>query len=88
MDAIRDSFYPRLTLTGSVGAPAPSCRRCCVDRLAPWGGAAAAICSVARHAAQRGHFREADYEVAVLGLRQTWYQALADVENALSARQQ
>lgn len=88
VDAIRDSFYPRLTLTGSVGGTSTELSQVLRDPVGTLGAGLLLPFVQWRDMQRSVAISEADYEVAVLGLRQTWYQALADVENALSARQQ
>ncbi len=88
VDATRDSFYPRLTLTGSVGGSSTELSQVLRDPVGTLGAGLLLPFVQWRDMQRSVAISEADYEVAVLGLRQTWYQALADVENALSARQQ
>ena len=88
VDATRVGYYPTLTLTGSVGGSSSALS----DVLAhPIGtlGAGLVLPFVQWRDMQRNvAVSQADADVAIVAFRQTWYQALADVENALSARQQ
>lgn len=87
-NATRASFYPSFTLSGSLGSSS--------DKLSetlnnPIGSLAANLLLpfVQWRETQRTiKISEIDYERAVLSFRQTLYNALADVENGLSAREQ
>lgn len=88
VDATRASFYPSLSLTGSVGGSSTALSNVLNDPVGTL-GAGLVLPFVQWRDMQRSiSVSQADYEVAVLGYRQSWYQALADVENALSARLQ
>lgn len=88
VDAMRSSFYPTLSLTGSVGGSSEALSHVLSDPVGTL-GAGLVLPFVQWRGMQRSvAISQADYEVAVLGYRQSWYQALADVENALSARTQ
>jgi NodT family efflux transporter outer membrane factor (OMF) lipoprotein len=86
-DATRASFYPSLTLSGSLGRSSEELSRLLSN---PIGTIAAdlALPFVQWRDMQRTiKISEADYEQATLAFRQTLYAALVEVENRLSARQ-
>lgn len=88
VDATRASFYPTFTLTGSVGGSSQALSSVLSNPVGTL-GAGLTLPFVQWRDMQRSiDVSQADYESAVLGYRQSWYQALADVENALSARVQ
>ncbi|MDE2593009.1 MAG: efflux transporter outer membrane subunit [Burkholderiales bacterium] len=88
VDATRGSFYPSLTLTGSVGGSSTALSKVLSDPIGTLGAGLVLPFVQWRDMQRSVAISQADYEVAVLGYRQSWYQALADVENALSARLQ
>ncbi len=88
VDATRGSFYPALTLTGSVGGSSTALSNVLSDPIGTLGAGLVLPFVQWRDMQRSVAISQADYEVAVLGYRQSWYQALADVENALSARVQ
>lgn len=88
VDVTRNSFYPSLTLTGSVGGSSSELQHALSDPIGTLGAGLVLPFVQWRDMQRSVAISQADYEVAVLGYRQTWYQALADVENALSAGQQ
>ncbi|MCC7545800.1 MAG: TolC family protein, partial [Aquabacterium sp.] len=88
VDVTRNSYYPSLTLTGSVGGSSNELRQVLSDPIGTLGAGLVLPFVQWRDMQRSVAISQADYEVAVLGYRQTWYQALADVENALSAGQQ
>lgn len=87
-DAARAAFYPRISLTGSLGQSSEDLKYLLENPVA------ALIADLAMPFIQwRDRNRElalaqADYEQVALHFRQTLTTALAEVENALSARQQ
>lgn len=88
VDATRVSYYPTFTLTGAVGGASDSLSRV-LDN--PYGSIAGGLVLPFvqwRDMDRAVAISQADYDIAVRAYRQSWYQALADVENALSARQQ
>lgn len=88
VDATRGSFFPALTLTGSVGGSSDTLSKVLSDPVGTL-GAGLVLPFVQWRDMQRSiDITKTDYEAAVLGYRQSWYQALTDVENALSARLQ
>lgn len=88
VDATKASFYPTLSLTGSVGGSSDALSRVLSDPVGTLGAGLVLPFVQWRDMQRSVDISQADYEVAVLGYRQSWYQALADVENALSARVQ
>ena len=87
-DATRASFYPSLSLSGSLGRSSEELSRLLSN---PIGTIAAdlALPFVQWRDMQRTlKISEADFQQATLAFRQTLYTALAEVENGLSARQQ
>lgn len=88
VDATRTSYYPSLTLTGSVGGSSEALSKVLSDPVGALGASLVLPFVQWRDMQRSVAISQADYEAAVLGYRQSWYQALADVENALSARLQ
>jgi len=87
-DATRASFYPVLTLTGSVGGSSTALSRVLTDPVGTLGAGLLLPFVQFRDMRRNIAISQADYEVAVIGWRQTWYSALSDVDNALASRQQ
>lgn len=88
VDVTRTSYYPTLTLTGTLGSSSNVLNSVLNNPLATLGAGLTLPFIQWRDMERNVAVSQADYEQAVLGFRQTWYQALADVENALSARTQ
>ncbi|HYR26625.1 MAG TPA: efflux transporter outer membrane subunit [Aquabacterium sp.] len=88
VDATRTSFYPTLSLTGSVGGSSTALSQVLDNPVGTLGAGLVLPFVQWRDMNRAVAISQADHEVAVRGFRQTWYQALADVENALSARLQ
>jgi NodT family efflux transporter outer membrane factor (OMF) lipoprotein len=88
VDATRVSYYPTLTLTGAVGGASDSLSRVLDNPYASVAGGLVLPFVQWRDMNRAVSISQADYDIAVRAYRQSWYQALADVENALSARQQ
>lgn len=88
IDATRGSFYPALTLTGSVGGSSTALSNVLSDPVGTLGAGLVLPFVQWRDMQRSVAISQADYEVAVRGYRQSWYQALSDVETALSARVQ
>jgi len=88
VDATRTSYYPTLSLTGSLGGTSNVLSDVLRNPVATLGAGLVLPFVQWRDMQRNVAVSQADYEQAVLGFRQTWYQALADVENALSARTQ
>lgn len=87
-DARRADFYPRLSLTGSLGASSGDLARAVSNPIGTLG--AALLLPFLQWPDLRLNLQvaQADYDAAVVEFRQTLYQALGEVENALSARGQ
>ena len=88
VDVTRTSYYPTLSLTGSLGSTSNVLNSVLNNPLATLGAGLTLPFIQWRDMQRNVAVSQADYEQAVLGFRQSWYQALADVENALSARTQ
>ena len=87
-DQTRLSFYPSLSLTGSLGSSSTSLSQLLQNPVGTLGaGLVLPFLQLDQMKRSVGVSR-ANYEVAVVQFRQTLYQALTDVENALSARTQ
>lgn len=88
IDATRASYYPALSLTGSLGTSSTQLINLLQNPVAALG------LGVSLPFLQRANMQlsiqvsEAQYEEAVVNFRQTLYTALGDVDNALSSRQQ
>jgi len=87
-DATRLSFYPNLSLTGSLGTASTGLSELVSNPL----GSVAATLALPFIQANEAHFATAlartQYDKAVVTFRRTLLQALIDVDNALSARAQ
>lgn len=88
VDATRTSYYPTLSLTGSLGGTSNVLSNVLSNPVATLGAGLALPFIQWRDMQRNVAISQADHEQAVLGFRQSWYQSLADVENALSARTQ
>jgi len=88
IDATRASYYPALSLTGSLGTSSAQLTNLLQNPVAALG------LGVTLPFLQRTNMQlsikvsETQYEEAVVNFRQTLYTALGDVDNALSSRQQ
>ncbi|SMC27962.1 efflux transporter, outer membrane factor (OMF) lipoprotein, NodT family [Andreprevotia lacus DSM 23236] len=86
VDATRASFYPTFSLTGSVGSSSTTLRDVLSNPIGTL-GAGLTLPFLQWNTTQLTiQTSQADYEAAVIGFRQSLYKALAEVENALSAR--
>jgi NodT family efflux transporter outer membrane factor (OMF) lipoprotein len=87
-DATRLSFYPNLSLTGSLGTASTGLSELVSNPL----GSLAATLALPFIQLNEAHFETAlartQYDIAVVSFRETLLQALIDVDNALSARTQ
>jgi outer membrane protein TolC len=87
-DATRASFYPTIALSGSLGSSSRELSRIVSDPI----GTLAANLTLPfvqwRDMRRAIDISETEYEQRVIAFRQTLYNALAEVENGLSARQQ
>jgi NodT family efflux transporter outer membrane factor (OMF) lipoprotein len=88
VDATRRSFYPVLTLTGSVGGSSSALSQVLADPVSTLGAGLLLPFVQWRDMQRNVAISEVDHELAVVGFRQSWYAALSDVDNALASRQQ
>lgn len=88
VDATRAAAYPALTLTGSVGRTTTALSNVLIDPVGTLGAGLTLPFVQWRDVRRNTAISQADYELTVLSYRQTWYTALSEVENALSARRQ
>ena len=88
VDQTQLSFYPSLSLTGSLGSSSTSLSQLLQNPVGALGASLALpFLQVDQVRLQVGVSR-ANYDAAVVQFRQSLYQSLTDVENALSARGQ
>lgn len=88
VDATRLSYYPQLSLTGTLGGSSASLGNVLSN---PIGALGAGLVLPFLNRTQMEidtAVARSDYEQSVVAFRQTLYQALTDVDNALSARRQ
>ncbi|MCA7950061.1 efflux transporter outer membrane subunit [Burkholderia seminalis] len=88
VDATRTSFYPTFTLTGSAGTTSTSLERVLTNPVGTLGLGLALPFIQWNTMRLQIKVSKSQYEEAVVGFRQRLYTALAEVENALSARVQ
>jgi len=88
VDATRASFYPTLTLTGSVGGSSTALSKVLSDPIGTLGAGLVLPFVQFRDMKRNIAISQTDYESAVIGWRQSWYSALSDVDNALASRLQ
>lgn len=88
VDATRTSFYPTFSLTGSAGTSSTSLERVLANPVGTLG--LGVVLPFIQWNTMQSQIRvsKTQYEEAVVGFRQRLYTALAEVENALSARVQ
>ena len=87
-DASRMNFYPPLTLNGTLGSSSAALVSLLSNPTAALGASLALPFLQWQEMKLNNKIAQADYERAVIGFRQAFYRALADVENALSLRKQ
>lgn len=87
-DAARAAFYPRISLTGSLGQSSEDLQRLLDNPVAALTASLALPFIQWRDRERDLALARAEYDQASLTFRQTLYNALAEVENALSARRQ
>lgn len=87
-DAVRASFYPTLSLTGSTGTASTNLTEILKNPVASLGIGLALPFLQWNTTKLTIKVAETEYREAVVNFRQNLYQALLDVENALSARVQ
>lgn len=85
IDNTRASYYPRFTLTGSLGTSSTSLIEVLKNPYAVLGAGLSLPFIQWNTMELNVEIAKADYEEAVVNFRQTLYSALSDVENALSA---
>lgn len=86
--ATQRSFYPALTLTGSVGTSSSALSEALRNPVGTLGAGLVLPFIQWRDMQRNVAISQTDHELAVLAYRQAWYQALAEVEDALSAERQ
>lgn len=86
VDATKASYYPQLSLTGSLGTSSSSLGNLLNNPLATLGAGLILPFLQFNEMKFNTELARTKYEQAVVGFRQTLYQAFSDVENALSAR--
>ncbi|MDD2336613.1 MAG: efflux transporter outer membrane subunit [Geobacteraceae bacterium] len=87
-DAVRASFYPTFTLTGNLGTASTSLTNILQNPVASLGAGLVLPFVQWNTTKLTIKISETEYQEAVVTFRQTFYQALSDVENALSDRVQ
>ncbi len=87
-DATRAAYYPTISLTGQLYGAAPSLTDVLSSPQAILGSGLSLPFIQWRDMQRARNIAQVDYELVVTAYRQSWYQALADVDNALNARQQ
>ncbi|WP_260427215.1 efflux transporter outer membrane subunit [Burkholderia stagnalis] len=86
IDVVRTSYYPTLSLTGSAGSASQSLANLLANPAAVLGAGLSLPFLNLKAMRLNTDLAQLQYETAVIGFRQTLYQAFVDVENALSAR--
>nr|WP_241022394.1 efflux transporter outer membrane subunit [Burkholderia sp. Se-20373] len=86
IEVVRTSYYPTLSLTGSVGAASQSLVNLLASPTAILGAGLSLPFLNLKAMRLNTELAQLQYETAVIDFRQTLYQAFVDVENALSAR--
>lgn len=86
VDVVRTSYYPSLSLTGSVGTSSTSLGNLLANPVATLGAGLTLPFLDLKAMRLNTEIAQTQYETAVVNFRQTLYQAFSDVENALSAR--
>lgn len=86
-DAVRASYYPRLSLTGSAGSSSVSLLDVLKNPVGSLGAGLSLPFLQFNQMRLDNAIAATRYEEAVVNFRQALYQAFVDVENALSARQ-
>ncbi|PUA18571.1 efflux transporter outer membrane subunit [Glaciimonas sp. PCH181] len=87
-DAVRTSFYPAFTLTGSLGSGSSSLVNVLKNPMGTLSTGLTFPFLQFDQMALSNKVSQATYEKGVIDFRQTFYKALSDVEVALSARRQ
>lgn len=85
-DAVRASYYPTLSLTGSLGSASTALLNVLQNPVAALGAGISLPFLQWNQMKLDVAASKTEFEEAVVNFRQALYQAMADVENALSAR--
>ncbi|MEB3753576.1 efflux transporter outer membrane subunit [Acinetobacter sp. MD2(2019)] len=85
-DATTASYYPSISLTGSLGASSTSLTELVKNPILALGANLSLPFLQYNDMKKNIAISQLDYEKAIIQYRQTLYQAFADVENSLSAR--
>lgn len=85
-DATTASYYPSISLTGSLGSSSTSLTELIKNPVLALGANLSLPFLQYNDMKKNIAISQLDYEKAIIQYRQTLYQAFADVENALSAR--
>ncbi|WP_417355799.1 efflux transporter outer membrane subunit [Gallaecimonas pentaromativorans] len=86
VDAVTDSFYPSLTLTGSLGSSSDALKNVLQNPIATL-GAGLALPFIQWHTRDLSiQVADTQYQKAVVNFRQSLYSAFKEVEDSLSAR--
>lgn len=88
VDVTRTSYYPNLTLTGSVGGSSESLSQVLRDPVGTLGAALVLPFLQFNDMKRNVAISQAEADASVLGFRKVLYQALADVDQGLSAQRQ
>jgi NodT family efflux transporter outer membrane factor (OMF) lipoprotein len=88
VDQTRASYYPSLTLTGALGSSSSALRQVLQNPFTTLGADLVLPFLQWNEMQLNIKVSQNSYQQAVVSFRQSLYSALADVENALSARQQ
>lgn len=88
VDATRASFYPRLTLTGQLGTSSAALTELLKNPVGTLAADLALPFLQVNEMRLQNKAAQLSYDSAAIGFRQTLYQALTDVENALADRTQ
>jgi len=88
VDATRYSYYPPITLTGALGSASTALGQLLRNPVATLGAGLSLPFLQFNQMQLNIAISRTDFEERVIAFRQALYQAMADVENALSARTQ
>lgn len=88
VDQTRASYYPSLTLTGALGGSSNALRQVLQNPVSTLGADLVLPFLQWNQMQLNNKIAQNTYQQALVSFRQSLYSALADVENALSARQQ
>ncbi|MDP2700358.1 efflux transporter outer membrane subunit [Thalassospira sp.] len=88
LNAVKTGLLPTISLTGELGSSSDQLRSLLQNPLGTLGASLALPFLNWNEGQLDIKISESDYQQAIVEYRQTLYQALADVENALSARTQ